>query len=442
MNPSRIQLMNEHLINHIAAGEVIERPAAVLKELLENSYDAGATEIVVTLEKGGLQFLSVTDNGHGIYKDDLELAVLRHATSKLKKLEDLNHILSMGFRGEALSAIAAVSRCSLITRTPDDVIAHQVDIEGGLIKPVYEVLHPVGTTIKVSELFFNTPARRQFLCSEKTEFAHIDQVICRFALVALSTEIKVIHNHKQIYHFLAIKNAEDIFLRFKKILGENFLKNIIKLECSHTKVNFWGWLNSSTLLSKHKNSQYLYLNDRPIRDRLIQHAVKLAYSSAHLENSQLNYVLYLELDPTLVDVNVHPTKQEVRFKDKRWIHDFITQNIFRTLSPPLDPKPDNENVIINKKNIEKIYSSPKDSSPSFYQTNAKNFYTKKPLILRAPLQNSKNINPLKENNFLDKIYLGEPFMSYSIRINVTQKRKYTGACNFKYSESKKFFIKL
>lgn len=392
MHSSRIQLMDDTLINHIKAGEVIERPAAALKELLENSYDAGATEISVILEKSGLQFLQVTDNGNGICQHDLELAVSRHASSKLKALEDLNRILSMGFRGEALAAIAAISRFSLISRAVHADTAYQIAVAGGCIDPIQPVAHPEGTTVKVAELFYNTPARRKFLRSDRTEMLHVDAVIRRFALSAMSVTIKVLHNQKLIYHLPAANTPESVAKRLEKLLGSEFLQDAIMVDFAATQMQLSGWVNPARThaVSRRALVQYLYLNGRPIQDRTIQHAIKLAYASSGFDETNCNYVLYLEVDPATVDVNVHPTKQEVRFLEKRLIHDLVTKGLMQALTSTPMSQPSHvlhENTDM-KPEIE-IYKK-------LETFNAKNFYQ-----IPFPEYDEKNILTLRSSHHED-----------------------------------------
>ncbi len=331
MKLKRIQKLDPHLVNHIAAGEVVERPAAVVKETLENSLDAKATQIHIIIEKGGTSLISIEDNGTGIHKDDLALAVHRHATSKINSLQDLSAISSLGFRGEALASIAAVSRFNLISRTADADTAWQLKVDGGVMHTIAPAANPIGTRIEIAELFFNTPARRRFLRSEKTEYLRIIDVIQRFVLSAFTTAISFTHNGKKIYQFPVAKQEKEKMSRVKAILGDAFIRQAYHIEYRATHMQLTGWIGNQDYYLHHSNAQYFYINGRIIRDRTIMHAIKLAFSAVIPADQFAAYILFLEIDPQAIDVNVHPTKHEVRFQDRRLVHDFITSSILNSL---------------------------------------------------------------------------------------------------------------
>lgn len=335
--PPRIQPLDPQLVNHIAAGEVIERPAAVLKECLENSFDAGATAIDIKIEKGGLRLIQIRDNGLGVHPDDLLLAVDRHATSKINSLQDLSAITTLGFRGEALASIAAVSRFQLTSRIPDVEMAWQLSVEGGKIAPALPCAHPVGTTVTVADLFFNTPARRRFLRSEKTEYLHIEDVCKRFALASMSVAVNLIHQERVVFACPAIKKMTDQAQRIKLLLGDSFLKNSLVIEYGATQLRLQGYLGHAHYFVNHTDLQYFYINGRMIKDRTISHAIRAAYAAYCPNDKHPAYVLFLTIDPEVVDVNVHPAKHEVRFQDRRLVHDFIRTSIVHALQSGEQP---------------------------------------------------------------------------------------------------------
>ncbi|OOZ42391.1 DNA mismatch repair endonuclease MutL, partial [Solemya elarraichensis gill symbiont] len=311
------------LINQIAAGEVVERPASVVKELVENSLDAGATDIDVAVDQGGVKRIRIRDDGHGILADDIGLALSRHATSKLTSLEDLERIASMGFRGEALPSIASVSRLTLTSRTTDDAHATIVDSAG----EVSAAAHPVGTTLEVVDLFYNTPARRKFLKTEKTEFGHIDQLLRRIALARFDVGFRLSHNGREVLRLAPALKREQQLQRLAQLLGKGFVENCLELDHEAAGLRLWGWVGLPTFSRSQADMQHFFVNGRMVRDKLVAHAIRQAFQDVLFHGRHPAYVLYLELDPVLVDVNVHPTKHEVRFREGRLVHDFI----FRTL---------------------------------------------------------------------------------------------------------------
>jgi len=330
----RIHALPSQLINQIAAGEVVERPASVIKELVENSLDANASQVDIDVVQGGIKKIRITDNGFGIGKQDLPLALSRHATSKLGCLEDLEHITSMGFRGEALPSIASVSRLQITSKDIDAKVAWQIDIDGNDVKPA---AHPVGTSIEVHDLFFNTPARRKFLKTDKTEFSHIEQVIKRLALVRFETGFSLKHNSRDCFTVRQAVTMEQKQARLSALLGKNFVENSLFFEHEAAGLKMWGWVGLPTFSRSQADMQHFYVNGRMVRDKLVTHAIRQAYADVLYHGRHCAYVVYLELNPSLVDVNVHPTKHEVRFREGRLVHDYI----FRTLHSVLaDTKPE------------------------------------------------------------------------------------------------------
>lgn len=319
-----IQILPPQLANQIAAGEVVERPASVVKELVENSLDAGATRIDIEIDKGGSKLIKIRDNGSGIPRDELALALSRHATSKLHTLDDLEAILSFGFRGEALASISSVSRLTLTSRTFEQTEAWQARAEGAdMAVKVMPAAHPVGSTIEVVDLFFNTPARRRFLKSDKTEFTHIDEWLKRIALVRGDIHFTLTHNGKTVRNYRPAMNESQYLQRLTQVAGRAFAEEALRVECQHDDLRLSGYLQSpwSSVLT---DTHYFYVNGRLVRDRLVNHAVRQAFAQkAELE--QPGYVLMLDIDPHQVDVNVHPAKHEVRFHQSRYVHDYILQ---------------------------------------------------------------------------------------------------------------------
>lgn len=323
-----IQILPARLANQIAAGEVVERPASVVKELVENSIDAGATRIDIDIEKGGSRLIRIRDNGKGIVKDELGLALSRHATSKIASLDDLEAIMSLGFRGEALASISSVSRLTLTSRTEDQAEACSAYAEGRdmevQLKPA---AHPVGTTLEVLDLFFNTPARRKFLRTEKTEFTHIDELIKRIALSRFDVAITLRHNGKLVRQYRVAENPLQQERRLAAACGPSFLQHALVVELAHGDLKLSGWICNPQGARSQNDIQYCYVNGRMMKDKLINHAIRQAYESSLRSEQYAAYVLYIEVDPHQVDVNVHPAKHEVRFHQARLVHDFIYQTL-------------------------------------------------------------------------------------------------------------------
>lgn len=325
-----IRQLPDTLINQIAAGEVIERPASVVKELVENALDAGARRIDIDLEEGGVRLIRIRDDGKGIEPDELPLAVSRHATSKIASLDDLEGVATLGFRGEALPSIASVSRFALTSRRNGSERAAMLEVDGGRVGDVLPKSHPHGTTVEVRDLFFNVPARRKFLKAERTELGHIEEWLRQLALARPDVELRVSHNGKPSRRW---KGEGDLLseVRLHEALGEEFARNALRVDHAGAGLRLHGWIAQPAYNRASADQQYLYVNGRAVRDRSIAHAIKQAYSDVLFHGRQPAYVLFLELDPRRVDVNVHPAKHEVRFRDARLIHDFV----YRTLQDAL-----------------------------------------------------------------------------------------------------------
>ena len=319
-----IAILPARLANQIAAGEVVERPASVVKELVENSIDAGATRIQIDIEKGGAKRIKITDNGCGIDKDELTLALSRHATSKIKCLDDLEAIGSLGFRGEALASISSVSRLTLTSKPARQDAAWQAQAEGrDMAVTIQPAAHPDGTSIDVTDLFFNTPARRKFLRTEKTEFSYIEEVIKRIALANFDITFVLNHNQKLVKNFRAVKQQSQYLNRIASVCGQAFVDNAIAIDCQHDDIHLTGWIAKPSFTRKQNDLSYSYVNGRMMRDKLINHAIRQAYGEFVANDEYPAFVLFLTLDFKEVDVNVHPAKHEVRFHQGRYVHDFI-----------------------------------------------------------------------------------------------------------------------
>ncbi len=339
----RIHALPTQLVNQIAAGEVVERPASVVKELVENCFDAGATQIQIDVEQGGIRQIKIRDNGCGIFKDDLALALSRHATSKIASLEDLEHVASMGFRGEALPSISSVARLTLISRTADADCAWQVSADGTErnFDPQPDP-HPPGTTVDVRDLFYNTPARRKCLKAEKTEFGHIESLIQKLALARFDVGFVLSHNQREVLNLKPADTQAAQEKRIAAICGAAFVDKCVKIEYAASGLRLHGWVGLPTFSRSQQDMQFFYVNGRLIKDRLVAHAVKQAYQDVLYHGRHPVFVLYLELDPALVDVNAHPTKLEVRFREGRMVHDFLFQALHRSLAeqrPGAQPLP-------------------------------------------------------------------------------------------------------
>jgi len=329
--PSRIHALPAHLVNQIAAGEVVERPASVIKELLENSLDAGARQIRVDIEQGGVKLIRVTDDGRGIAAEELALALSRHATSKLQALEDLERIDSMGFRGEALPAIASVSRLTLASRVAEADAAAEIDGSSEAVRPS---ALPRGTLVTVRDLFFNTPARRKFLRTDKTEFGHVEQVVKRLALVHPEVTFALAHNGREVMHVAAAADRASHEKRLADLLGPAFVESALYVEHAAVNLRLRGWVARPTFSRSQADMQHFYVNRRMVRDKLVAHAIRQAYQDVLYHGRHPAYVLFLDIPPALVDVNVHPTKHEVRFREGRLVHDFLFRTLHQVLAEP------------------------------------------------------------------------------------------------------------
>lgn len=331
---TKIKKLDIRLANQIAAGEVVDRPASVLKELIENSFDAGASQIDVEVEAGGVKRILVRDNGCGIDHDDMALALDSHATSKIYNLDDLEAVTTMGFRGEALASISSVSRLTLSSNVTSQAekgwqaqsVGRDMNVE---LSPT---ARPSGTTVEVEDLFFNTPARRKFLRKEKTEFNHLDEVFRRNALGSFSTGLSLTHNGKVIHSLRPCNELLDRERRIAKLLGQGFIDNAIHLDVEYSGYRLQGWVAQPTFSRSQADMQYFFVNQRVIKDKVIGHAVRQAYRDVLFHGRQPVFVLYFSVDPSQVDVNVHPSKHEVRFRDSRQVHDFIYRTLHKALA--------------------------------------------------------------------------------------------------------------
>lgn len=329
---TRIQQLPSTLIDQIAAGEVVERPASVLKELLENSLDAQASRIEVDVEAGGKRLIRVRDDGHGIAPDDLALALQRHATSKIRSFQDLERVQSLGFRGEALPSIASVARVRVTSRSRTAETAWTIAVEGGLeIEPPQPAAHPIGATIEVRDLFFNTPARRKFLRTDNTELQHVQGLLRRLAMSRFDVGFTLRHQGRPLFQLAPVDDRGAAELRLATLLGEGFIEHAIHVETEAVGLGLSGWLVLPAEARSQADMQYLYINGRMVRDRALNHAIRRAYGDLLFKDRHPAYVLYLQIDPEQVDVNVHPTKHEVRFRDGRLLYDFVYRRLQEAL---------------------------------------------------------------------------------------------------------------
>jgi DNA mismatch repair protein MutL len=336
---ARIQLLDAQLSNQIAAGEVVERPASVVKELVENSLDAGARSLDIQIEQGGIALIRIRDDGEGVTKDDLSLALARHATSKIHHADDLEAVATLGFRGEALASIASVSRLTMTSSTDDTGLAWSVRSEGRDMSPVLApARHPRGTTLEVRDLFFNTPARRKFLRTEKTEFAHLEEVVRRLALTVPHVAFTLSHNGRVLWQLKPARDEQEMLRRLSQVCGPAFVDAAQPLSVQVAGVELQGWLGLPTFSRSQADLQYFFVNGRMVKDKVVSHAVRQAYADVLYHGRHPAYVLFLSVDPASVDVNVHPTKHEVRFRDQRLVHDVIFRSLHRALAD-MRPQP-------------------------------------------------------------------------------------------------------
>lgn len=333
MTLRKIEVLSPRLANQIAAGEVVERPASVVKELIENSLDAGATRIDIDVEQGGTKLIRIRDNGRGISKGDLPLALARHATSKVYSLDELEALTSLGFRGEALASVASVARLTLTSKPADQDTAWQVKAQGrDMAVEVTPAAHNDGTTLEVRDLFFNTPARRKFLRTEKTEFNHLEEVVKRQALSRFDVGFSLTHNGRTIHSHRPANTIAEQQRRIAQMLNPDFMTNSLVIETERAGLKMTGWVGLPTFSRSTADMQYFFVNGRVVRDKVIGHAVKQAYRDVLYHGRHPCFVLYLELENSGVDVNVHPTKHEVRFRDQRLVHDFLFSQLHRALA--------------------------------------------------------------------------------------------------------------
>ena len=328
----RIHTMPTQLVNQIAAGEVVERPASVVKELLENSLDAGATRIEVDVEQGGIKSIRIRDNGRGIHRDDLALSLSPHATSKISSLDDLERVRSLGFRGEALPSIASVSRLSLTSRWHEATEAWSIRAAGRDDFEIQPAAHSSGTTVEVRDLFYNIPARRRFLRTEKTEFGHLEGVIKRIALSRFDADITLRHNGRAIKQLRSAADRLQQEKRIAEICGPAFIEHALYTDFEIDGLRLWGWIAQPAFSRSQADMQFFYVNGRMVRDRLVAHALRQAYQDVLYHGRHPACVLFLELDPTAVDVNAHPGKHEVRFRQSSGVHDFLFRAIHKALA--------------------------------------------------------------------------------------------------------------
>ena len=330
----RIQRLTSHLANQIAAGEVIERPASIVKELIENSLDAGSQQIDIDIEKGGIHRIRVRDDGHGIHKEDLILALDRHATSKIQTLNDLERIVTLGFRGEALASISSVARVNLSSSTETTQHGWKIicDYRQEHSSAPTPIAHARGTTIEIRDLFFNTPARRKFLKSEQTEFSHIETLIKRLSLSHFSIGFSLHHNKRLIYQLQPAIDDVTKEQRIATLCSRSFIENALYIDMKSIDLRLWGWISLPTYSRNQNDLQYFYVNRRMVKDKLINHAVKQAYQDVLYNGRHPAFTLFIELDPHAVDVNAHPAKYEVRFRDSRSVYDFVKQSLQKILA--------------------------------------------------------------------------------------------------------------
>ena len=397
----RIQPLSTQLVNQIAAGEVVERPASVVKELVENCFDAGATQITIDIAMGGSRVIKIRDNGCGIFKDDLPLALSRHATSKIANLQDLEHVSSMGFRGEALPSISSVARLTLISRTENADCAWKVGADGTEkdFDPQPDP-HPQGTTVDVRDLFYNTPARRKFLKTDKTEFSHIESLIKKMALSRFDIGFCLNHNQKEIINLKPAESIVEQEKRIASICGPAFIENSVTIDFDASGLQLTGWVGLPTFSRSQQDMQFFYVNGRLIKDRLVTHAVKQAYQDVLFHGRHSVFVLYLTLDPALVDVNAHPAKLEVRFREGRLVHDFLFKALHRSLA---DLRPGEQHNAPVK--IEEFIPTKREEVETALPIQQRSFGFQSPQQTSLPMNVAEEIEaytslcPEKENSF-------------------------------------------
>ena len=327
-----IQALPDTLVNQIAAGEVVERPASVVKELVENALDAGANRVDIDLEEGGVRLIRIRDDGGGIPAPELALAISRHATSKISSIEDLEEVATLGFRGEALPSIASVSRFAISARPRGESQGARLEVDGGRVGELMPHPHPEGTTVEVRDLFFNVPARRKFLRAERTELGHIEEWLRSLALARPWVELRISHNGRASRHYKPVRDGGERLRRVAEALGEDFTRQCLEIEHAAAGLRLHGWVGLPTAARSSADQQYFYVNGRAVRDRTVAHAVRQAYADVLFHGRHPAFVLFLECDPRQVDVNVHPAKHEVRFREQRLVHEFIYRTLHQALA--------------------------------------------------------------------------------------------------------------
>ena len=352
----QIRVLSEKLANQIAAGEVIERPSSIIKELVENSIDAGATDISIEIQEGGKSFIRIRDNGSGISKDDLGLALAPHATSKVYNLDELESVASMGFRGEALASIGSVAKVKIISKHIACDDAWQINSISNDVTPA---AHVTGTTIEVGELFYNTPARRKFLKKDNTEFLHIFELLKKYMLCYFNIAFKVIHNGKEIKSLFAANDGQLKYNRVLNLYSREFIENAIYIDESVGDAHLWGWVASPRYNRARADMQSFYINGRIIKDKIVNHAVKSAYKDVMYGNRFPAFLLYLDMDHREVDVNVHPSKSEVRFRNQRFIYDFLYSKVKKTITTNVSVEEDDKHSV-SSEDISQVNNNPLD----------------------------------------------------------------------------------
>ncbi len=416
-----IAILPARLANQIAAGEVVERPASVVKELVENSIDAGATSIKIDIEKGGAKRIRIIDNGKGIAKDELGLALSRHATSKIKDLDDLESISSMGFRGEALASISSVARLTLTSKPEAQDSAWQANAEGrDMAVAIKPAAHPDGTTIDVSDLFFNTPARRKFLRTEKTEFAHIEEVIKRIALAHFDITFILSHNHKVVKQFRVANSAVQKSKRVAQVCGQKFIENALEVDCQHEGLHLYGWIAQPSFYRNQNDLSYSYVNERMMRDKLINHAIRQAYADLLPSDGYPAFVLFLKLNYRDVDVNVHPAKHEVRFHQGRYVHDFIYSVCNQALRNELELDIDSSTgEVLTTEPVNEVHADVIEQDCSYVTP------LRTSLDRQAPEHLNRNFTQEKHSTNNSVNYGGNSSQHYSAKINPQAMKAYS-----------------
>ncbi len=388
----RIQILPSELVDQIAAGEVIERPASVVKELVENSLDAGSSRIEVDIERGGTGLIRVRDDGCGIAQEDLTVALSRHATSKIASLQDLESVATLGFRGEALPSIGSVSRLRLISRPKDAEHAAEVSVDGGTLSGVRPAAHPPGTTIEIRDLFFNVPPRRKFVRSDSTELGHIARLFERLALSRFDVTFRLRNGDRQALDAPAVTRTQDAETRVGVILGKDFPAKAMAVRHAAGPVEISGWVGLPTASRGQPDQQFWFVNGRSVRDRLLMNAVRLAYRDVLYHGRHAAYVLYLALDPKLVDVNAHPAKLEVRFRDSRQIHDFVFRAVERVLA---GTKPETSAVAPAADATVLQMPAAAGTAPALQHTREFHFARPSPVFERSPWAVAKGLRELQ-----------------------------------------------